>query len=111
MPGERATRQQQPDRQRLAHAEPADELRVRLAEELDDEAKRAVARQEDRADQAGTLMQAEDAQAYLQNDEQQHAFEREFVELARMARLAVASARERHRPRHVGGFSPQLAID
>ncbi len=91
---------------------------VRLAEELlGDRAGERVADEEGAGDEAGPLQRAEVMRQYAQDDEQQQAFHRRLVELARMARRrldgGVVQARlgEHHAPGQGRRPAEQLAVD
>src|SRR5450631_3811446 len=85
------------------------ELGVGLAEELAERAHHGVEHGERSDDEAGAPQRA-GPDHDEKNDQQGEPFEAGLVELARMARQRPAE-RKYHRPRHVGGPSPQLAID
>ena len=107
-------------RQPLAHVETgrrgeADQLRVRLADELDAEADQAVDEDEG-ADELARLIARLGLPEHQAEDAEQHdALEQGFVELARVARRAERRpGRSRFPrsgpPRHVGRRAPQFAV-
>src|SRR5450432_1615268 len=102
--------------QELAGAERAQnqsELHVRLTCKLDSETQRPISQEKRRGWETGaepTMRSGARVQSPEQEREQ-YAFSRRFVELRWMAGRVQRIAREDHRPRHVGYASVQLSID
>src|SRR4029077_6963850 len=82
---------------------------IRFAEELADRTCDGIADGKAADNQAGPLQRAGTHQDG-ENHEQCQAFQWRFIELARMSRQRP-SVWKYHRPLHVGGTSPQFAID
>src|SRR5262249_39125500 len=78
--------------------------------ELGDRARHRIAHEEDAAERAGPPADRRPTLQRVEEAEQHDAFEKAFVELARMARLAVA-VREDHGPGHVGRAAVELTVD
>src|SRR5690606_15833273 len=98
--------------EKLPHREAADqeaEERIRFTEQLNDAPRDRIAREEEPHDKARLLRKAGFPENE-QQDEQQRAFERGLIKLARVARLAAA-ARKHHRPRHIADAAVKLGID
>src|SRR5690348_1801964 len=96
------TRDHHRERKQRAHGETAEEiaeLRIGLAELLAGDARKAVAGDEETADHAGTFQRAH-ARGGDSDGEENDAFERSFIKLARVARIGPA-IRENYSPRHV----------
>src|SRR6185369_17590176 len=86
------------------------EIDLRLAEELADAAGTAIADQENATQRAGAVADLFRACAEMHQDEQQQAFQCSFIELARMPRFRPGLGKD-HRPGHISGATPELAID
>jgi hypothetical protein len=96
--------------QQLPHAEQVEieaEVGIRLAHELDHKAEQAVAQQEQAGHHAARGLQAP---GQVEDDQQRHPFQRELIELGRMARQC-ARRREDDAPGHLGDPAPQLTVD
>src|SRR5262245_17414977 len=109
---ERDAREHQRQRQQRSHGQPAPqeaELWIGLAKMFADRARDRVAEAERAQDETRSLERAGADQRGEQH-EQQQAFERRLVELARVARQRP-SGRKHHPPRQVGRASPKLAVD
>ena len=86
------------------------ELRVGLAEEFAERCARRHSRARKLPVTRPGRLSAPERTSNAEHDEQHQAFERRFIELARMARERAAVG-EDHRPGHVGRPAPQFAID
>ncbi len=101
-------------RQQLPHRGPGEkeaEMRVRLAEELADDAGHAIAGEEGAREEARPRADRLAAGEQHQQREQRDAFQTRLIQLRRMPRLGSAG-REDHGPGHVRGDpAPQFAVD
>ena len=88
------------------------ELRIGLAEELDNETRQRDARSEHAHQQPRAVPRARLPEQRKHDDSQHRPFQHRLVKLARVARQGPGVGKH-HRPRHAGPghASPQLAID
>ena len=111
MPGHGHADQGQGNAEKLTHGQPAErevtEMGVRQADELHREADDGITYGEHRRDCSDSPGFAREPP---ENREQDDAFQRRLVQLARVARFG-ACGREDHSPRQIGGSSPKLAVD
>ena len=94
---------------------------VGFTEVLDEGAAQRIADQEDAGRQTRLLQRAEPPDRHREDGEQEHAFERGFIELARMNQRHIVDRpprprgpvidRKAHRPRHVGRPAVEFAVD
>src|SRR5690554_1791904 len=98
--------------QQLAHGQPAErqiaDMRVRLADEFDDETENAVADSEQSAHGHGRTRLA---RIEPENAEQRYPFQGELIQLRRVACQLRWIGGKHHGPGHVGSLAPELGID